>query len=182
MSLDLFALLGFKKRDSVLFKVTKIVAVLLSLVGAVFAWNFLRLIALTDGPVVVVLSGSMRPGFDRGDVLFMYNNPKRPYQVGDIIAFKAYDKDIPIVHRVLQVHTSPEGEELVLTKGDNNNDFDFGFYDYQHGQRLLRREDIHGRIVGMVPYLGMFTIFMTDYPWLKTAFIATIGMISFYDD
>lgn len=35
--------------------------------------------------VVVVLSGSMEPGFYRGDILFL-NQPKRPSQTGDISA------------------------------------------------------------------------------------------------
>ena len=36
--------------------------------------------------VVVVLSGSMEPGFYRGDILFLYK-PNRPAETGEISAF-----------------------------------------------------------------------------------------------
>ena len=38
--------------------------------------------------VVVVLSGSMEPGFYRGDILFLYQ-PREPPQTGDISAWPA---------------------------------------------------------------------------------------------
>lgn len=40
----------------------------------------------TDSPVVVVLSGSMEPGFVRGDLLFLKKN--NTINAGDIIVFK----------------------------------------------------------------------------------------------
>ena len=59
-------------------------------------------------------SGSMMPAFKRGDILFLtnYNDPIR---VGEIVVFKIKDRDIPIVHRVLQVHEKENGEVSPLT-------------------------------------------------------------------
>lgn len=48
-------------------------------------------------------SGSMEPAFQRGDILFL-NNQDTPIRVGEIVVFKIKDRDIPIVHRVLEVH------------------------------------------------------------------------------
>ncbi len=48
-------------------------------------------------------SGSMEPAFQRGDILFL-NNQDDPVRVGEIVVFKIKDRDIPIVHRVLEVH------------------------------------------------------------------------------
>lgn len=48
-------------------------------------------------------SGSMEPAFQRGDILFL-NNQDDPIRVGEIVVFKIKDRDIPIVHRVLEVH------------------------------------------------------------------------------
>lgn len=50
-----------------------------------------------------ILSGSMEPAFQRGDILFL-NNQDDPIRVGEIVVFKIKDRDIPIVHRVLEVH------------------------------------------------------------------------------
>lgn len=66
--------------------------------------------------VVVVLSGSMEPGFYRGDILFL-NMGHQPIRVGEVVVFNIDDRDIPIVHRVIKVHEKqPGGEVDVLTK------------------------------------------------------------------
>ena len=59
-----------------------------------------------ESPVVVVLSGSMKPAFERGDILFVSNRLREPYRLmtGDIVVFKVSDKPIPIVHRILTTH------------------------------------------------------------------------------
>ena len=77
------------------------------------------LLTSSESPVVVVLSGSMEPAFQRGDILFL-DNTQSQIQVGDIVVFKIKDRDIPIVHRVLQTHESNVTGALMLTKGDNN--------------------------------------------------------------
>jgi signal peptidase len=58
----------------------------------------------TKSPLVVVLSESMSPGFERGDILFIRNDLKRPVRKGDITVFELKGKDIPIVHRALKIH------------------------------------------------------------------------------
>lgn len=49
-------------------------------------------------------SGSMEPGFFRGDLLFLWLDPNDPIEVGDITVFKLQAREIPIVHRVIEVH------------------------------------------------------------------------------
>jgi Peptidase S24-like len=51
---------------------------------------------------VVVLSGSMEPGFYRGDILFL-NMGNKPVRVGEVVVFNLDGRDIPIVHRVIKV-------------------------------------------------------------------------------
>jgi len=55
-----------------------------------------------------------------------------------------------------------------LTKGDNNNVDDRGLY--APGQYWLERKDIIGKAKGFVPYIGIVTILMNDYPQLKVWF------------
>ena len=73
------------------------------------AFMLFQVIALyfnIESPIVVVLSGSMKPGFERADILFVSNRAREPHRLvtGDIVVFKIADKPIPIVHRVLNVH------------------------------------------------------------------------------
>lgn len=66
--------------------------------------------------VVVVLSGSMEPGFQRGDILFL-NMGSKPARTGEIVVFNIDGRDIPIVHRVIKVHERAAENHLdILTK------------------------------------------------------------------
>merc|ERR1711982_316856 len=96
--------------------------------------------------------------------------------VGAIIVFKIKDREIPIVHRVLKVHTDIDSKDdmNILTKGDNNRVDDRGLY--APGQLWLKREDIHGKAVGVLRYIGMVTIMLNDYPFLKYILIGIMGL------
>lgn len=193
----------------------------------------------SESPVVVVLSGSMEPGFHRGDILFL-NLGSRPARAGEVVVFNLDGRDIPIVHRVIKVHerAGDSGHLDILTKvcacvleawrgaradgngrmrcvacaavlgvrpsrrrchhhptatktttttttnnqtkqpqqqGDNNHMDDRLLYN--RGQEWLHMRHIVGRAVGFLPHVGMVTIVMNDYPWLKVALIAVLGLL-----
>ena len=46
--------------------------------SALMLWKGLMVITGSESPVVVVLSGSMRPAVDRGDILFLNNHVRPP--------------------------------------------------------------------------------------------------------
>lgn len=121
----------------------------------------------SESPVIVVLTGSMEPGFQRGDILFLYMS-NDPVHVGEIVVFNVTGRDIPIVHRVVEVHQRQTTGELdILTKGDNNREDDRTGLIYSPGQRWLQQQHIMGRVVGFLPYVGYCTIILTDMPMLK---------------
>lgn len=62
----------------------------------------------------VVVSDSMKPEFQRGDLVLTQTLFKEPH-VGDIITFQARDVQYSITHRVVNVKG-----DIVTTKGDNN--------------------------------------------------------------
>jgi len=142
--------------------------------SALMIWKGLMFLTKSESPVVVVLSGSMEPAFQRGDILFL-NNSVHKVAVGDVVVFKIKDRDIPIVHRILKVHTKHDGETVeLLTKGDNNRVDDRGLY--APGQLWLQREDILGKAVGTLRYVGMVTIALNDYPVLKYVLVGMMGL------
>ncbi|KAJ2707885.1 Signal peptidase complex catalytic subunit [Coemansia sp. IMI 203386] len=148
------------------------------LTSAFMIWKGLSLFTNSESPVVVVLSGSMEPAYHRGDILFLHNGYS-PIDIGEVVVYKLKDKPIPIVHRVLKVHTESEtGKQYLLTKGDNNNADDRGLYN--PGQLWINREDIIGRVKGFVPYAGMGTIWMNDYPQLKMGLLGTLCVLSLF--
>lgn len=72
---------------------------------AFMLWKSLSVIADSPSPIVVVLSGSMEPAFQRGDLLFLWNRDTTA-EVGEIVVYNVKGKDIPIVHRVVRSHAS----------------------------------------------------------------------------
>lgn len=68
---------------------------------AFMLWKGLSVATNSPSPIVVVLSGSMEPAFQRGDLLFLWNRGMDT-QIGEIVVYNVKGKDIPIVHRVLR--------------------------------------------------------------------------------
>ena len=94
---------------------------------ALMTWKSLMVATNSESPVVVVLSGSMEPAYYRGDILVLELWEQRPIESGDVVVYKLGDRDIPIVHRIIDVHDGPAGT-YYLTKGDNNTVNDRGLY------------------------------------------------------
>lgn len=66
-------------------------------------WKGLSIATDSPSPIVVVLSGSMEPAFQRGDLLLLWNrNLFRETDVGEVVVYNVQDKAIPIVHRVVR--------------------------------------------------------------------------------
>ncbi|KAN0063581.1 Signal peptidase complex catalytic subunit [Thecaphora frezii] len=139
---------------------------------ALAMWKGLSVLTNTESPVVVVLSGSMEPAFYRGDLLFL-SMPDSKLEVGDIPVFKVPGAHIPIVHRVLEAHDLSDGEQLLLTKGDNNEADDIALY---NGARWMKRKNVVGKVRGYMPYVGYVTIALNDYPKLKYLLLGGMGL------
>ncbi|KAJ3198645.1 hypothetical protein HDU82_001160, partial [Entophlyctis luteolus] len=100
----------------------------------------------------------MEPAFQRGDLLLlsMFNTPVK---VGDITVFKIEGKPVPI---------------YLLTKGDNNPVDDRGLYN--RNQLWVTQKEVVGRVTAYMPYIGMVTILLNDYPQLKAVLLGVLGL------
>lgn len=138
-------------------------------------WKGLSVLADSPSPIVVVLSGSMEPAFQRGDLLFLWNrNLAAETDVGEVVVYNVRDKEIPIVHRVVRKFGTGPAAQL-LTKGDNNAADDTELY--ARGQDYLERRDIIGSVVAYIPFVGYVTIMLSEHPWLKTAMLGLMGLL-----
>ena len=75
---------------------------------------------------------------------------------------------------ITRLHERPNGEADYLTKGDNNHVDDRGLY--AAGQTYINREHVIGRAKGYLPYIGMVTIIMNDYPIVKYILVGLMGL------
>ena len=111
---------------------SQILNFLLVLSTAFMLWKSLSVIADSPSPIVVVLSGSMEPAFQRGDLLFLWNRDTKA-EVGEIVVYNVRGKDIPIVHRVVRSYAP-------LAKTEGKVDVDVGGVksSYAKVQRMMR--------------------------------------------
>lgn len=140
-----------------------------SMISTYMLWKFIGILLDNDSPIVVVLTESMYPGFERGDILFLSPKKYKDYHVNDMTVFQLRKNDIPIVHRVIK-----RFGDRILTKGDNNNQDDVGLY--RKNQFYLSEPDVISRVVGRLPYAGMITIWINTIPSLKFIIMALMGI------
>ncbi|KAG5485773.1 hypothetical protein LSCM1_07185 [Leishmania martiniquensis] len=163
-------LLSLRPRDVI--QQAVYVGLLLSIV--LVGWRGVVLATNCESSIVVVLSGSMEPGYQRGDVLLLHHLPAHPVTVGDVIVYSLPEHEIPIVHRVLRIHERAEDhKKLYLTKGDNNvNDDRFLF---QHGREWVEEDMIVGKTYAYLPRVGYATIMFNESKLIKYLALALIG-------
>ncbi|MBU1110715.1 signal peptidase I [Patescibacteria group bacterium] len=98
--------------------------------------------------LLVVMSGSMTPAVRVGSIALV--KPAETYNTGDVITF-AYsdDPEYTITHRIHEI-TGEDDQQVFTTKGDANEEPD---------QNTLLRENIKGKMLLAVPYLGYLVNF-----------------------
>ncbi|KAF2006975.1 signal peptidase complex catalytic subunit sec11 [Amniculicola lignicola CBS 123094] len=154
---------------------TQLLNFALVLSTAFMLWKGLSVATDSPSPIVVVLSGSMEPAFQRGDLLFLWNRGLDT-KIGEVVVYNVKGKDIPIVHRVVRRFGGGKTPLRLLTKGDNNAADDTELY--AAGQNFLtRKEDVVGSVVGYIPFVGYVTILLSEYPWLKQAMLGIMGLM-----
>lgn len=95
--------IAWLRRQSIRGLLAQALTVLTVLSTSLALYKGLSCIVDTESPVVVVLSGSMEPGFSRGDLLLL-SMPRSKLSVGDIVVYNTINGGTPIVHRILETH------------------------------------------------------------------------------
>lgn len=77
--------------------------------------------------------------------------PTQEYKIGDVITFgKVGNRKTPITHRIAEIKVN-SGTPIYFTEGDANRRID---------QAVVRNEDILGKVVFIVPYIGYLVDFI----------------------
>lgn len=116
----------------------------------------------------IVLSGSMEPNLQVGDIVVSKQVSKEQVEIGDIITFED-ESGATITHRVVDIIIK-DGEKLYQTKGDNNNAKDIG---------LVSIENIKGKYTFKMSGVGkIITQVVTPTGLIVIILIMTIGYIN----
>jgi signal peptidase len=107
-----------------------------------------------EKPIMAVVSNSMVPVFSKGDLIVVKGLECEKIEVGDIIVYNNPQRNIPIVHRVVELDYDSQGDSLFTTKGDNN-----GHTDQSSGiSPPVRCEWVRGEVRLIIPKLGLFKV------------------------
>lgn len=95
----------------------------------------------------VIISGSMRPSIDVGDIVIVAKQDIKLLKIGDIIQFNTEDRGIPTIHRIVEASTE-DNVPVFITKGDANNVND----------APVKQGQITGKVIFVIPKAGWVTI------------------------
>lgn len=110
----------------------------------------LMLLLNTETPMMAVVSNSMKPTFERGDLLIV-EGVSSPTDVkrGDIIVYYSELQEALIVHRVIEVLVDENGHIKFRTQGDANLGPD---------PKLVNPEDVRGKVRFVIPKVGYLSL------------------------
>ena len=118
-----------------------------------------------------ILTQSMYPKIEAGDIIITYKNDDNVYNVGDIITFvssSSASNGITITHRVIEVSTL-NGEYYYRTKGDNNNTAD---------STPVKANNVIGRVVFRIPKAGYIQQFLVSRTgWIVAIVLPCVGIV-----
>ncbi len=116
----------------------------------------------------VIVSESMEPTIMTNDVIFIVNTSKENLEVGDIISFRT--GDYINTHRIIRIEEQ-NGEEVYITKGDNNSNED---------RTPVKFQDIEGKYLFRLPKLGKITEMLKSRVTLVILLIFLV-IIAYYE-
>lgn len=102
---------------------------------------------------VIVLSGSMSPAFEAGDMILIQKTDPYDLKVNDVICYM--EEEAAVTHRIMEIQH--EGESIFyVTQGDANNTVD---------SMPVRPDQIQGKYTGTkISGAGNFAIFLQSTP------------------
>lgn len=98
----------------------------------------------------VIISGSMEPSLNIGDIVVIKKCSEQDVKVDDIISFR--EGQTVITHRVIEINETENGKEYI-TKGDNNNTKD---------SIPVKFSNIEGVYIRKLEYVGKIVLFLKN--------------------
>lgn len=123
---------------------------------------------------MIVLTDSMYPEIEAGDLIICRQTDGAKIQVGDVICFfdPAGNGSSTVTHRVVEITTDKNGDLAWVTKGDANNAED---------QMVVPAEKLVGKYQSRIAGLGNAAMFMQTTQGLILCVVLPIVLLVLYD-
>lgn len=121
--------------------------------------------------VLAIISPSMEPNYPTGSVIYIADVNPAELKVNDVITFKLTNSTTA-THRIIELVQDEDNPNIVRfrTKGDNNNTIDGS---------LVEFDDVVGKVVFCIPFLGYLAIHIQSPPGSYIAIGVGLIMIFF---
>lgn len=96
----------------------------------------------------IIISGSMRPAIEVGDVAIVGKINPQILKVGDVIQFQTEERQIPTLHRIIEIQEKEGKKTTFITRGDANSATD----------DPVQLQQVVGKVIFKVPRAGWATI------------------------
>ena len=164
---------------------TALLLILIAIGGTFAFMGILRVSLKTENPLVVVISDSMEPTIDIGDMLVIQGKNPADIENGTIILYDSrglwpnFYVPEPIVHRVVEKYYNNSDEKwYFITKGDNNTNTD------PPGSSGIEIPVPEDRVIGVVkliiPKIGKIKMIIEDVndevPGLSTIILVGLSI------
>jgi len=123
-----------------------------------------RLVGLTP---YTVLSGSMEPTYHVGSMIYVQKTDPMALGKGDPVTYRMGDGNI-VTHRIVEVVEDPVLGRCYRTKGDANNIED---------NRLLSPDNVIGKPVFTIPFLGYISVYVQNPPGTYVAIAGCVSLL-----
>lgn len=153
------------------------VFVILVLIIAVLILYIVRVNFLADNDrlgevkinIYTILTQSMYPTIEAGDVVVTYKENNNKYNSGDVITFISQNNaGLTITHRVEEVKVV-NNQYSYITKGDNNNTRD---------REVINGNSVIGRVIFKIPKAGYIQQFLVSKTgWIVAVILPALGII-----
>ena len=125
-------------------------------------------VAYYGNDIMVITSDSMLPTLKPHDLIIVERTSIDKVQTGDIIAFDSHMQGIGIIaHRAIAVGDD-DGQIGIDTKGDNVEEPD---------PWTVHEEDLIGKVVDVIPSMGIFLIDPVRYTLVAVIIITAISLL-----
>ncbi len=126
--------------------------------------NGSKVVSVAGYSIMSVLTGSMEPNYNVGDIVIIKKTDADELKVKDVITFYSSDPDYEgmiVTHRIIDI-IDESGHLEFETKGDNNQIADI---------ENVSEKDVIGKVQGRIPYVGKAATFMQTN---RTAFFLIV--------
>jgi len=115
----------------------------------------------------VVLTASMSPAIETGDVVIVSETDPEAVEAGDVITYVRGENEPPVTHRVVEI-TTEDGQTSYVTQGDANSDPDSG---------AVPADNLIGAVVLVIPWIGYVIQFINTPTGFALFVLIPIGLL-----